>query len=316
MPQTICATALHRWIAETTHELADILALVEAGIDFSDEPGVTFIAPVAVHERLGRISQRIAELHYHAVRWERLNVMPTVVLIGRPNVGKSSLINALTGQGRAIVSPVAGTTRDRLAATMPTPDGPIQLLDVAGAEPPTDDLGKQMQASRHTALRDADLVLQIVDAQDTKETIMELCVELYGLGLPDPHIVRNKCDLPSVPGADETGFIRVSARTGEGLPHLRALIRANLTRQTPLKAEHSLTLNERHRTLLWESHAALTVAIQHVADDNAVPFAQIARPELLAADLRHALDLLGEISGAISPDDVLGRIFSSFCIGK
>ena len=124
--------ALHRWCQTLCDRLGDMLALVEAGIDFSDEPDVSFISPAELQRQIAAIAADIARAQSHAVQWESLDMLPAVVLLGRPNVGKSSLLNALAGHDRAIVSPIAGTTRDAVSTVIQTPAGPVRLVDAAG----------------------------------------------------------------------------------------------------------------------------------------------------------------------------------------
>ena len=303
--------SLHRWVQQQADQLADILALVEAGIDFSDEPGVNFIALDQLRQRLDEVSRAMQSLEARAVSWEALAAMPTVVLLGRPNVGKSSLLNALSGQQRAIVSPVAGTTRDALSVELSQASRSIRLIDAAGVETDLTPMAELMNDSRRQTLLRADVILLVVDPADTDGSLKALLKEVQ-----DIHVwkivVRNKSELigglRSAPPTISLPWINVSAKTGDSLPTLRALLFEYAHRQPPV-AEDCLTLNSRHQMLLRQARAALQRAGEILASS-----AQF--PELLAADLRGALDDLGAISGTISSDDVLGRIFSSFCIGK
>lgn len=294
---------LHQWVAQTCEQLADLLALVEAEIDFSDESGVHFISAADIQTRLAAVLERIILLERCGQRWEGLDQLPVVVFTGQANVGKSSLINALTGQPRAIVSPVAGTTRDALSTLMPSRLGSIRLVDVAGIEPASHELSNQMSQTRLTALQTADLVVLILDWQDDTDNLPHD----PAAGGSHPLVVQNKIDLAqALPRATSSEVIQVSALTGQGLEELRAVICRRLQIIQGFGAEHLVTLNQRHRGLLAATRDAL--AHTTVADSS--------HAELLASDLRHALNLLGQITGTISPDDILGRIFSSFCIGK
>jgi tRNA modification GTPase len=312
---------LHKQIQRHANELGNLLAMVEAGIDFSDEEGVRFIDG----EELGsRLSQNVAGVQWwlaHAVRIDRLDRLPTVVLIGEPNVGKSSLINALAGRDRSITSEIAGTTRDMLSVVIPTPRGEVRLVDVPGEELPTDDLRKQMMEARERALMEADLVLDIV-ASETEVISGLLGSVRYGA---DYYTVQNKVDL--LPPAavrtfeylEDSGdfmtfrgeFQMVSAKTGWNIENLREAI-GKLAHRRQTISQQIPALNQRHRILLQGAKEALHDAESWVDTENM----GATRHELLAADLRRALDLLGQITGIISPDDVLGRIFSQFCIGK
>lgn len=311
---------LYKWTAAMAEKLARLLALVEAGIDFSDEPGVSFISAAQVAEAL---AQQDAEMHNTlalAVRVDRLDTLPVVVLVGKPNVGKSSLINALTGQERSIVSPTAGTTRDMLSAVLKSPQGDIRLVDVPGEEAaddraPLDELRTKMMAAREAALLEADLVVQVVDHQENPAQTIA--------GLPDgpaPRIgVQNKTDLLSAEQREEgegwpaTGkpWGQVSAQTGYHIPRLRDVIVQLAGRREPGGADE-MVVNQRHRVILLETKHLLQQAAALVQDEAVFT----RHPELLASELRQALDTLGQITGTITPDEILGRIFASFCIGK
>ena len=303
--------SLHRWVQQQADTLADILALVEAGIDFSDEPGVSFIALDELRQRLDAVSQTMQVLESRSVSWEALAAMPTVVLLGRPNVGKSSLLNALSGKQRAIVSPVAGTTRDALSVDLSDASRSVRLVDAAGVETDNTPMADLMNDARRQTLLRADVILLVIDHTDRDSSLQALLDEVQ-----DTHvwkiIVRNKSDLSaglrSAPATISLPWINVAAKTGDSLPALRELLFDYAHRQAPV-AEDCLTLNSRHQLLLRQARAALRRAGQMLTSSGQCP-------ELLAADLRAALDDLGAISGTISSDDVLGRIFGSFCIGK
>jgi len=302
--------ALHQWITKKAEAIADILALMEAGIDFTDQEGVSFISGDQVRHRLRDIIMDIRVAPQQAIRWDQLDAHPTVVLTGRPNVGKSSLVNALLGQDRALVSPVAGTTRDALSALLPTSGGLIRLVDVAGVDRDQQELSAKMNQARARALRQADLILLVVDPWDDDATVS---ADLDGLTHPSPTlricVITNKADIAPT-HIPHNGRLLVSAKTGQSLSELKELIVGEVMAAETTRG-HLLPLNQRHRKLLREAIVPLERVAFEASNENLE-----RHPELLAADLRHALDLLGEISGAISPDDVLGRIFSSFCIGK
>jgi tRNA modification GTPase len=300
---------LHKEMLRLTHDLAHTLALLEAGIDFSDESGVSFLSLESAATSLQDLALHIDQLLLTSVRVDRPDALPTVVLLGKPNVGKSSLINALTHADRAIVSPIAGTTRDLLPALLHTPAGDIRLIDAPGEESPTDDLRAKMMQARATALLEADLVIHVIAPDDHGQLPAH-----RSLNLPTPQLtVHNKSDLLPASAAHEfpDHFLAVSAKTGHHLSELRDTI-ARLAYRRELLAESRLALNHRHRSLLHEAHNTLASAALYTHDTAAFH----RHPELLAAELRAALDTLGQITGTISPDEILGRIFSTFCIGK
>jgi tRNA modification GTPase len=306
---------LHQEIERYAQMLGDALASVEAGIDFSDEEGVSFVDAAKLGSTLEQLGESIDRHLKSSLRVDRLDAAPTVVFIGKPNVGKSSLINALTGTSRSIVSEAAGTTRDILSATLHTAKGEIRLLDVPGDEIPSDDIRSKMMDARRVALLDADLVIRVVDHTQPVSDL-DGWTDVPG----DMICVQNKSDLlPEeaneegywLPGSGKPWGV-VSAKTGHHIETLRDVIVRLCERNESSLSGHRLVLNQRHRVLLHEAKTAILDAAGYTRDE------QLLRryTELLAADLRRALDLLGQITGTISPDEVLGRIFSQFCIGK
>lgn len=291
---------LHRRIEALAESVAEVLALVEAGIDFADEEGVRFIERRELAARLGGVVGAMDELLCGCVRIDQLAAPPTVAFLGKPNVGKSSLINALAGVERSIVSPVAGTTRDILAVMMKTGRGEVRLLDMPGEEAGEDELSRKMMEARAGALLDVDLVVEVCAADE------EVSEASRGHGALRVAIV-NKVDLAKGELGGEA-WQRVSAKTGLHVGELREAIGELVVRRETLGSGR-IVLNHRHRAALRDAAEAC---------GRAAELAGVAErhPEFLAAELRGALDILGQITGAISPDEVLGRIFSRFCIGK
>ena len=299
---------LSRRLLPLTDSLAQTLALIEVGIDFTEED-VTFLANEEIARRIDDADESLADLLDQSQRFEQLNHQPHIIFAGRPNAGKSSLINALTGQARAVVSPIAGTTRDVLSAPLDLPDGQVWLIDAAGLEASVSgdkavfasarDIDEQMQARADLAIESADHVIGIVDGTDTQEVLK--------LGRPYDLLVSTKSDLPCPVLGDIRGptVIRVSSKTGEGLPQLRNSL--NQLAFASAGNSAALTLNRRHLQAIEEARQALAGAAARVIENA---------PELVAMDLRDALDQLGSITGQVTPDDILGRVFSAFCIGK
>jgi tRNA modification GTPase len=292
----LMAGELARRLRPLTDAVAETLALVEVGIDFSDED-VTFLSPEQVRTRLAGADAALGQLLSDSARFERLRHEPTAVLVGRPNAGKSTLLNVLAGRPRAVTSPVAGTTRDVLSAEVVLERGMLRLVDVAGLDAGGGEMRgpieRQMRERALRAVEEADIVILV---REVGESALVDAVARE----PDL-VVRSKSDLAAAAAA---GQLSVSAHTGEGLPALRD--RLDRLAFGERSARPSLALNARHVAAVGEARDALSRASSS-ADRS---------PELLALELREALDALGRVVGAVTPDDLLGRIFSSFCIGK
>jgi tRNA modification GTPase len=289
---------LGRFVSGLADEIANDLALVEAGIDFTDEEDVVAIAPEALFASVDRVRSAIRERIAHSRPFEQVDAVPRVVLVGEPNAGKSTLFNALLGRKRAVESPTAGTTRDALEEplTLPSPTGPIEirLLDVAGSDDDGGGLNPAMQEQARAAIARADLVVRCVPADRA----------LAPQPLADELVVRTKADVAPV------GGLAVAALEGRGLDGLRRAIVERLHDRRASLSSETLVLSQRHRAALGTALAALDDAHASVAARG------LRDPELVASSLRAALDALGTITGAIAPDDVLGRIFGRFCVGK
>ena len=300
---------LYAWTHRQTEALADLLAAVEAGIDFSDEPGVSFISAADLLNGIRDIEARIHQLQIRAADWQSTSSMPTAMLIGPANAGKSSLINRLAGQDRAIVSHQAGTTRDPIAAIMHTTRGNVRLMDSAGLEDSDDAMYRMMDQLRRQVMTQADMLVLVVDPPHNSRTAENLLVRAGApAGIPWL-LVHSKSDL--LPAASAATLpMRVSTVTGEGIADLREIIAKRCFAAASVAAEH-IALNQRHR-------AALRATLQHLARAAAAACSDNWETaiELVAGDLRAALDELGGISGIVSSDEILGRIFGRFCIGK
>ena len=292
----LLAGELSQRLRAPTERLAETLALVEAGIDFSDED-VSFLAGEELVHRVDEVDELLADLTQNSARFEPLTHEPTFVLVGRPNAGKSTLLNALAGRDRAIVSPVAGTTRDAISAEVRLQRGLVRLVDVAGLEEPsaaaaTDTIEHVMNAQARRAVESADFVVLVRDAADARPPIaLQRAADL---------VVRTKSDLAPAAHAEA-----VSARTGARLDALRDRLDALAFGRAA--ATSTLALNARHLAAIAEARASLSRARELAAGAGA---------ELVALELRDALDALGRVLGQVTPDDVLGRVFATFCIGK
>jgi tRNA modification GTPase len=301
-------------------DLAAALALVEAGIDFTDQEDVIAIRASDLHARLEDLRARLEDQLQHAVGFEHLRAIPWVVLVGQPNAGKSALFNALLGHERAVVSGNAGTTRDMLTEPLAfdraNGRAEVMLVDIAGLDHDDESpMNQRIQAAARQAIARAELRLHCVPLASTGPVPGESAL---ASGL-DEIIVRTKCDERAdskAAGAQAVspGQIAVSALTGEGLSNLRAAIADRLAGRAVSLAGGGLALQPRHEHAMRSAVANLDRAIARVAsqrDDRA-----LADAEIIASSMRAALDDLAALAGDVTPDDILGRIFAGFCIGK
>lgn len=283
---------LSRRLRSITDQLAQTLALVEAGIDFSEEQ-IEFLTPAQLAEQMQAVVDALRELMQATSRFEQLSHEPQVVLCGWPNAGKSTLLNALAGRPRAVVSPVSGTTRDLISAEIELPRGTVRIIDTAGLELDQSDhvIARQMQEMARRAIESADVVVLVHGADDARP--------LPPLPRQAELLVFSKVDLkPGRPGG-----IAASAITGQGIDTLRARL-DELVFGDP--GGERLALSARHIR-----------QIELALEEMRPMIGSSMKPdELVAHHLRLALDALGEITGLISPDDLLDRVFSTFCIGK
>lgn len=293
----LMAGELARRLKPLMDSVADILALIEAGIDFTDQD-ISFITGEQVHVRVSAVTEELARLLSDSTRFERLSHEPRIVLAGRPNAGKSTLLNAMACQERAIVSPVAGTTRDLLIAHVHLARGMVYLIDAAGLEesPESHPIGQAMNEQASRAIEEADLVILVRDCIDNRPAI--------SLSREPALCVLTKIDLPHDPSR-QGDIVAVSAQTGDGIDALRRALDELAFGRADTDA--TLALNARHVELIESAIGSLKQACSLLPGGGL---------ELLALELREALDDLGGVLGSVSPDDVLGKVFSRFCIGK
>ena len=310
--------SLSKRLKPIKQKLVELIALLEAGIDFAEDD-VSIAADATILDYISAVREPLAQLaasfHYGEIVHEGL----TLAIVGRPNVGKSSLFNCLVERERAIVTAQPGTTRDLVSETVAISGIPVQLVDTAGIRRALDEAESIGIRKSMEALADADLVLVVLDAsQPMSSEDDELLRQVEGR---PAIVVENKSDLqsswrdgrPARPGRAEPGSVsaesvRTSALNGEGIPELRAAILQHAAGDTGAQQETGFLTNVRHQKLVSDALAALNAASNAVAAK--VPH------EMLLLDLYNALRALDEITGATTTDDILNLIFGTFCIGK
>jgi len=292
---------------------AGVLALrvhVEAAIDFSDEP-IEALGLDAVAMRLAALAGDLDALLAAAERGRRLRDGLHAVIVGPPNAGKSSLLNALAGSERAIVTDIAGTTRDLLVESIRSDGVELTLVDTAGLREGGDAIEREGMRRARAELERADLAIVVLDA--TAPAAGHAVVGDAVAAVPRRLWLHNKADLlpagaPSPSGApDGDALLRVSARTGAGLDRLHAWLRDAAAGPGGEGADGAFSARARHVDALRRASADIVDARQALAGGSL---------DLAAEALRAAHDALGEITGRIVPDALLGHIFSTFCIGK
>jgi tRNA modification GTPase len=297
-------------LSQLIHTLRDdlllVLAHVEAHIDFPDED-IDPETGSALLRRLDSTRDLAQRLIRSAPEGRILREGARTVLLGRPNAGKSSLLNQLLGLDRAIVSPIPGTTRDTIEESANIRGLPIVFIDTAGLRDASDLIESEGIRRTHEAALSADLVLCLLDLSTPPDPAD---ADLFSTVPPHKTLwIGNKSDLPTHPGHDQhPDLIRISCRTGDGLETLRDRVRDRLCAGGLGSDEAALAINARHldalnRTLISISHTREALA-------SGMPL------DLVAVDLRAAVQAVGEIVGKTTTDDLLDRIFSTFCLGK
>ncbi len=292
-------------VAELTEALTNLRLHVEAAIDFPEEE-IDFLSDRALDERIVACQNQFAGLSATAEQGRVLSDGCQVVIAGEPNVGKSSLLNRLAGEDAAIVTPHAGTTRDVLRERVNLGGLAVEFVDTAGLRDNADSIEAEGIRRAQKALGEADMALWVLDA--TGDDVRDSGA-LEPLGELPVLIVRNKIDLTSdTPGAasDDDATINLSAKTGAGVDSLVAAIKA----LAGYSEAHEGAFSARRRHI-----DALAGAERHFRQGVDV-LREHQAGELFAEELRLAQQALGTITGEVSSDDLLGKIFAEFCIGK
>ncbi|THG82636.1 tRNA uridine-5-carboxymethylaminomethyl(34) synthesis GTPase MnmE [Pseudomonas sp. A-1] len=302
-----------RRVQRLADKLIELRMYVEAAIDFPEEE-IDFLADGHVLGQLDGVHAELLAVQREAGQGALLRDGMTVVIAGRPNAGKSSLLNALAGREAAIVTDIAGTTRDVLREHIHIDGMPLHVVDTAGLRDTEDQVERIGVERALKAIGEADRVLLVVDATAPEAADPFALWPEFLEQRPDPArvtLIRNKADLSGEAirlesCADGHVTISLSARSGAGLELLREHLKTCMGYEQT--TESSFSARRRHLDALRQAGACLEHGRQQLT--------LLGAGELLAEDLRMAHQALGEITGAFTPDDLLGRIFSSFCIGK
>jgi tRNA modification GTPase len=288
-------------------KLTELRVYVEAAIDFPDEE-IDFLSNSALNERLSRVFAQFNSVTAAARQGALLRNGLTVVIAGKPNAGKSSLLNRLVGDDVAIVTDLPGTTRDLLRQQVHLDGLPLTLIDTAGLRMAVDVIEAEGIRRAKAEMQRADRVLYVVDA-----SVEEPALPPHLEGLPPAvpvTIVMNKIDLVGVAAGSDVSAgvarLRLSARTGEGMELLRLHLKASAGYQGVEAGAFSA--RQRHLDALDRAHGLMRSAVATLRLDQAF--------ELFAEDLRLAQRALSEVTGEMTSEDLLGQIFGSFCIGK
>lgn len=311
--RTLQGAFSHR-IEQLVKAVTTLRVYIEAAIDFPEEE-IDFLADARVTAMLDEVQSMFAAITEETRQGSLLSEGMKIVIAGKPNAGKSSLLNALSGQDTAIVTAIEGTTRDVLRQHIQIDGMPLHVVDTAGLRSSTDVIEMEGIRRARDEIATADRVLLVVDSTKeyaAGENPARLFDEEHAMQMADIPItlIDNKCDLTgraaSLDESKNPTIISLSARTGEGIP----LLREHLKQQMGYNAgaEGNFSARRRHLNALQEAESFLLCGVEQLRQSGA--------GELLAEDLRQCQQTLGQITGEFTSDDLLGEIFSSFCIGK
>lgn len=293
--------ALGRRIRALRETLIEVLAHIEAHIDFPDED----IDPAtgdALAEKLANVGEEIDALVGTAIRGRILREGISTVICGAPNVGKSSLLNLLLGFERAIVSPRPGTTRDVIEEVLNLQGIPVRLIDTAGIRESGDEIEQQGMARARDQMERADLLLHVMDATQPRDPAPFRATGATEL------VVLNKIDLGVHPTWNGTETVRISCLHREGIDTLERAIVDRVGAGDTAHRDWRIAINARHKSCLDSAGRFVRAAGEGLREKIS--------PEFVAEEVRAALTAVGDVVGRVEADDVLGKIFSTFCIGK
>ena len=292
-------------INELVEELTELRIYVEAAIDFVDEE-IDFLTDGVVENRIQRLLEKILKIHKTAQQGRLLRDGMTVVLAGKPNAGKSSLLNALAGHEAAIVTDIAGTTRDVLRERIQLDGMPLHIIDTAGLRESDNAIEKEGIRRAHQEIQKADLILLLIDVNEpeTEDLLTSLPKNIKIIK------VYNKIDLagrvPEIQQTENGTHCYLSIKTGAGLDLLKQHLKQSVGFNEA--TDPVFIARRRHIEAISKGYEFVESALNQLQT--------IQAGELVAEDLRQAQNSLAEITGQFTSDDLLGKIFSSFCIGK
>ena len=287
-------------VQKILQQLIQVRTHIEATLDFAEED-IEIDTKTKMQPQLIKIEQAIEELFAIAQKGVQMQLGVTVVLTGHPNVGKSSLLNALCAEDRAIVTEIPGTTRDLIYADLEINGVPIRLVDTAGLRTNADLVEQEGIQRAKSAIENADLIIQVVDSSITESLNDPLDSSTNAI------VAFNKIDLLPDQFQMPTNVIPISAKTGQGLSELRAEI-VNLLHIDTHSTQTPFSARTRHLDAMRRSQGAIHTALSCLQEESSL--------ELVAEELRIAQQSLGEITGEFTPDDLLDYVFREFCIGK
>lgn len=292
-------------VNELVEELTELRTYVEAAIDFVDEE-IDFLTDGVVENRIVSLLRRLEHIQQTAQQGRLLRDGMTVVLAGKPNAGKSSLLNALAGHEAAIVTDIAGTTRDVLKERIQLDGMPLHIIDTAGLRESDNAIEQEGIRRAHLEIKNADKILLLIDAREPEiESVLTTLP-------PDGNIthIYNKIDLlglePDIKQTESATQIYLSIKTGNGLELLKQHLKQSVGFNEA--TDNVFIARRRHLEALSKGREFVESALDQLRGSQA--------GELVAEDLKQAQNSLAEITGKFSSDDLLGKIFSSFCIGK
>ena len=305
--------ALSRRLQPIKQKLVELIAVLEAGIDFAEDD-VSVLPSAQILQHIANVREPLEELARSFAYGKIVQEGLSLAIVGRPNVGKSSLFNRLVEHERAIVTATPGTTRDLVTETVSIGGIPVKLIDTAGIRRALDEAESMGIRKSMEALADADLVLVVLDASQTQSDedgeLLAQAAQRVAMVVENKVDLQQSCgsDIPVRPVSSSIARVRTSALTGEGIPEVRAAILKHVTCDSGSSGESGFLTNARHQSLVRDSITALDAANRAVS--NRIPH------EMLLLDLYSALRPLDEITGATTNEDILNLIFSRFCIGK